>query len=120
MVKHTQTIRRQTADELFGCVWPFCEAGAYKVNELSHHIETVQLAGFCIPVTLLIQVSIDMLVEEEDYTGCNPGGNTIFKTPIKTLQSCTLNSNHLVNIKITKALVSFQYLYCLLKTNKLI
>ena len=23
MVKHTQTIRRQFADELFECVWPF-------------------------------------------------------------------------------------------------
>ena len=25
MVKHTQTIRRQIADELFECVWPFCK-----------------------------------------------------------------------------------------------
>ena len=25
MVKHTQTIRRQIADELCECVWPFCE-----------------------------------------------------------------------------------------------
>ena len=24
MAKHTQTIRRQIADELFECVWPFC------------------------------------------------------------------------------------------------
>ena len=28
MVKHTQTIRRQFADELFECVWPFCGIGA--------------------------------------------------------------------------------------------
>ena len=28
MVKHTQTIRRQFADELFECVWPFCDIGA--------------------------------------------------------------------------------------------
>ena len=28
MVKHTQTIRRQIADELFECVWSFCEIGA--------------------------------------------------------------------------------------------
>ena len=28
MVKHTQTIRRQFADELFECVWLFCEIGA--------------------------------------------------------------------------------------------
>ena len=30
MAKHPQTIRRQIADELFECVWPFCEIGAYK------------------------------------------------------------------------------------------
>ena len=28
MVKHTQTIRRQIADELFECVSLFCEIGA--------------------------------------------------------------------------------------------
>ena len=28
MVKHTQTIRQQIADELFECVWPFCGFGA--------------------------------------------------------------------------------------------
>ena len=28
MVKHTQTIRRQIADELFERVWPFCGIGA--------------------------------------------------------------------------------------------
>ena len=27
MIKHTQTIRRQFADDLFECVWPFCEIG---------------------------------------------------------------------------------------------
>ena len=27
MVKHTQTISRQIADELFECVWPFCGTG---------------------------------------------------------------------------------------------
>ena len=32
MVKYTQTIRRQIADELFECVWPFCEIGAKRVN----------------------------------------------------------------------------------------
>ena len=31
MVKHTQTTRRQIADELFECVWLFCEIGACKV-----------------------------------------------------------------------------------------
>ena len=28
IVKHTETIRRQIADELFECVWPFCWIGA--------------------------------------------------------------------------------------------
>ena len=28
MVRHIQTIRRQIADELFECVWPFHEIGA--------------------------------------------------------------------------------------------
>ena len=32
MVKHTQTIRRQFADELFECVWPFCGTGAQRVK----------------------------------------------------------------------------------------
>ena len=27
MLKHTQKIRRQIADELFEYVWPFCEIG---------------------------------------------------------------------------------------------
>ena len=33
MVKHTQTIHWQFADELFECVWPFCEIGAQRVKE---------------------------------------------------------------------------------------
>ena len=41
MVKHTQTIRRQIADELFKCVWPFCEIGARRVkDELSRNLTT--------------------------------------------------------------------------------
>ena len=32
MVKHTQTIRRLIADELFECVWPFFEICAKDVN----------------------------------------------------------------------------------------
>ena len=35
MVKHTQTVRRQIADELFECIWPFYGIGAY---ELKKHI----------------------------------------------------------------------------------
>ena len=36
MVKHTQ-IRRQISDELFECVWPFCEIGAEKVKTITFH-----------------------------------------------------------------------------------
>ena len=32
MAKHTQTICRQIADELFECVWPYCEIGTKRVN----------------------------------------------------------------------------------------
>ena len=32
MVKHTQTIRGQFANELIECVWPFCGIGAERVN----------------------------------------------------------------------------------------
>ena len=32
MVKHTQTIRRQIADKLFECGWPFYGVGTYRVN----------------------------------------------------------------------------------------
>ena len=34
MVKHSQTIRRQLADELFKCVWPFCGIGTQRVSTL--------------------------------------------------------------------------------------
>ena len=36
MVKHTQTIRRDIPDELFECVWPFCEIGDKKVKTSQH------------------------------------------------------------------------------------
>ena len=35
MVKHTQTIRRQTANELFECVWTFCEVSALGLTNKS-------------------------------------------------------------------------------------
>ena len=34
MAKHTQSIRRQYADELFECVWPFRGSGAYKFRNV--------------------------------------------------------------------------------------
>ena len=33
MIKHTQTIRRQFADELFECVWPFGGLGLKGLTE---------------------------------------------------------------------------------------
>ena len=41
MVKHTQTIRRQIGEELFECVWPFCEIGAKRVKFLFSHFFVV-------------------------------------------------------------------------------
>ena len=38
MIKHTQTIRRQIADEMFECVWSFCEVGAKGVKKLIFYI----------------------------------------------------------------------------------
>ena len=32
MFKHTQIIRREIADELLECVWPFCEIGAERIK----------------------------------------------------------------------------------------
>ena len=36
MVKHTQTIRRQIADELFECVSPFCGLALKELNMFQH------------------------------------------------------------------------------------
>ena len=35
MVKHTQTFRRQFAEGLFECVWPFCDIGTERVKSFS-------------------------------------------------------------------------------------
>ena len=49
MVKHTQTIRRQIADELFECVWPFYEVFLFsggiekdQWHEMAWYIQTLQ------------------------------------------------------------------------------
>ena len=36
MVKHTQKIRRQTAEELLECVWPFCGVGAQRFENANN------------------------------------------------------------------------------------
>ena len=38
MVKHTRTIRRQNADELFKYVWQFYGVGAYRVKKNRHDL----------------------------------------------------------------------------------
>ena len=40
MVKHTQTIFRQFADEFFECVWPFRGIGAQRVKNVAKQITT--------------------------------------------------------------------------------
>ena len=35
MIKYTKTIRRQFADELFKCAWPFCDIGTQRVKWLN-------------------------------------------------------------------------------------
>ena len=44
MVKHSQTIRRQIADELFECVWPFCGIGAERVNYTPTHLYSIDFS----------------------------------------------------------------------------
>ena len=34
MIKYTQTIRRQLANELLESVWPFCGVGAWQVTNM--------------------------------------------------------------------------------------
>ena len=47
MVKHTLTIRRQFADELFECVWPFCGVDAYRVKESNLQNDLAYLKNCC-------------------------------------------------------------------------
>ena len=48
MVKHTQTIRRQIAAELFQCVWPFCEIAAERVKGWKHYIAKYSSLAFAL------------------------------------------------------------------------
>ena len=45
MVKDTQTICRQIADELFECVWPFCEIGIKWLIALSSGYFSFNIPG---------------------------------------------------------------------------
>ena len=39
MTEHTQTIRRQFADELLECVWPFCGTGHFVGLALAQRVK---------------------------------------------------------------------------------
>ena len=41
MVKYTQTIYRQFADDMFECVWPFCKIGVIPVHYYSALLQTI-------------------------------------------------------------------------------
>ena len=45
MAKHTQTICRQFADELFECVWPFCGIGAERIKDVEESNQIVCYPG---------------------------------------------------------------------------
>ena len=46
MVKHTQVIPRQIADELCECVWPFCEIGAKRIIKGNQTMKFNQLVEY--------------------------------------------------------------------------
>ena len=48
MLKHTQTIYRQFANELFECVCPFCGDGASRIN-----IDDLPISDKCFFLTRL-------------------------------------------------------------------
>ena len=76
MAKHTQTIRRLFADELFECVWPFC---GLALNGLKALLNGYKLADnmvevYSLQASLLLPSSI-----HEEY-GLKPIRTIIFMT----------------------------------------
>ena len=67
MVKHTQTIRRQFACELFDCVWPSCDIGAKRVKNSELQITGFQKA-FQVPF-LFFHCKI-VIVGKTHYNNC--------------------------------------------------
>ena len=57
MVKHTQTIRRQFADELLGCVWPFYGIGGSRVNSCLDSLLMSQIK-FLMEFLVVLAVSV--------------------------------------------------------------
>ena len=61
MVKHTQAIRRQIVDELFECVWRFCEIGAKRVKKRRVNIAKILRATFYIEHLRSLLLILDYL-----------------------------------------------------------
>ena len=67
MVKHTQTIRRQIADELFECVWPLYGIGAGRVKQFQ----------MLLTVVLLLTIQISVFFYQQYLS--NPANIYLFK-----------------------------------------
>ena len=51
MAKRTKTIRRQIANELFECVWLFCEIGAKRAKKWKK-LHTLEFGSFAVFLTI--------------------------------------------------------------------
>ena len=58
MIKDTQTIRQKIADELFDCVWPFCEIDAKRVNQQVYNKIVVHYGRFLVKFLEIFKRSI--------------------------------------------------------------
>ena len=95
MVKHTQTIRRQTVDELFEFVWPFCGIGASRVNLFQRECVELLLENGC------------------DINICDADDNTLLiHAGIKGYKSiCEVLLGHGVDINATNKVIFFIWIY---------
>ena len=74
MVKHTQTIRRPIADELFECIWPFSKIDAKRVIKviliiLLDYLAAISIFRFSFSFLLLAPskyVSVTTVVQAEN------------------------------------------------------
>ena len=60
MVKHTQTIRRKSDDELFERVWPFLGVGAWSVKYLNNRVVSEKTLAFLAHGSLEQQVYLSI------------------------------------------------------------
>ena len=81
MVKHTQTIRREIAYELFECVWPFCIAEEF-LSVFDHFVE------LAIKGLMQLVINITLLSKKLPY----------FKIKIKKKQMTFSNRNRFIKV----------------------